>query len=189
MIHDNPLLGPEWDALAEALALVMTKTMKHDTFCITTYGRRYNLSPNTSPYFQGFRDGHGELFIEAAANLICDPPLTEEEFAMMEFLSWDRPALSPEEFQDQDRSAEANDRPNFERRFDDSVDPKDIAEFILQTLVVVYGLTEDDFYNFGNETISNEVEALGKLGRLKYSDGNPWRQIFAMPGKHLDMLK
>jgi hypothetical protein len=56
-------------------------------------------------------------------------------------------------------------------------------------MVVVYGLTEDDFFNFGNETTSNEVDALGKLGRLKYSDGNPWRQIFAMPGKHLGMLK
>ena len=189
MIHDNPLLGPEWDALAEAIALVINRTKKYDTFCITTYGHKYGLSPDTSPYFQGMRSEFGELFIEAAANLSCNPPLTEEEFAMMEFLSWDRPALSPEEFMNRESSAETNDRPNFERRFDESVDPKDIAEFILQSMVVVYGLTEDDFYNFGNETVANQVEALGKLGRLKYSDGNPWRQIFAMPGKHLDMLK
>lgn len=189
MIHDNPLLGPEWDALGEAIALVIKKTGKNNTFCITTYGKRYGLSPSTSPYFQGARDDFGELFIEASSNVICDPPLTDQEYEMMEFLSWDRPALDPEEFENRDFNSEANDQPNFERRFPDSVDPVDIAEFIMQTMVVVYRLTEDDFFNFGNETTSNQVDALGKLGRLKYSEGNPWRQIFAMPGKHLGMLK
>ena len=188
MIHDNPLLGPEWDALAEAIALVIKKTGKNRTFCITTYGLRYGLSPDTSPYFQGVRDEFGELFIEAAANLMCDPPLSDEEFAMMDFLSWDKPAVTPEEFENRDFGAESNDRPNFERRFSDSVDPVDIAEFIMQTMVVVYGLTEEDFFNFGGRETSDQVEALGKLGRLKRTDGNPDREIFAMPGRHLEML-
>ncbi len=188
MIHDNPLLGPQWDALAEAIALVIKKTGKNRTFCITTYGLRYGLSPDTSPYFQGVRDEFGELFIEAAANLMCDPPLSDEEFAMMDFLSWDKPAVTPEEFENRDFGAESNDRPNFERRFSDNVDPVDIAEFIMQTMVVVYGLTEEDFFNFGGRETSDQVEALGKLGRLKWSDGNPDREIFAMPGRHLEML-
>jgi len=189
MIHDNPLLGPEWDALAEAIAFVLNNTKPNRTFCLTTYGLRYGLSPDTSPYFQGFKDEFGEFFIEASANLNCNPPLTDEEFAMMEFLSWDKPAVTPEEFEEHAFGPEDSDRPNFERRFDSSVDPTDIAEFILQTMVVVYGLTEDDFFNFGNEATANQVEALGKLGRLKKTDGNPWREIFAMPGRHLDMLK
>ena len=188
MIHDNPLLGPEWDALAEAIVLVIEKTGKNRTFCITTYGKRFNLSPNTSPYFQGFQDEFGEFFIEASANLNCNPPLTDEEFAMMAFLSWDKPAVEPEEFQNRENSHEANDHPNFERRFSSEVSPVDIAEFIMQTMVVVYGLTEDDFFNFGGRETSDKVEALGKLGRLPENPGNPDRQIFAMPGRHLDML-
>ena len=188
MIHDNPLLGPEWDALAEAIVLVINETRKNRTFCITTYGLRFNLDPGTSPYFQGFRDEFGELFIEASANLSCEPPLTDEEFAMMEFLSWDRPALEPEEFRNRDYSAEANDRPNFERRFTSEVNPTDIAEFIMQTMVVVYGLTEEDYFNFGDRDTANKVEALGKLGRLKKTDGNLDREIFAMPGRHTDLL-
>jgi hypothetical protein len=68
------------------------------------------------------------------------------------------------------------------------VDPVDIAEFIMQTMVVVYGLTEEDFFNFGGQETSDQVEALGKLGRLKRTDGNPDREIFAMPGRHLEML-
>lgn len=188
MIHTNPLLGPEWDALAEAIVLVLNKTTNNNTFCITTYGKRFGLSPDRSPYFQGSRDEFGELFIEAAANLICDPPLTEEEFEMMEFLSWNRPALNPEEYHDRDYASEASNQPNFERRFTSEVDPTDIAEFIMQTMVVVYGLTEDDFFNFGSQKTSDEVAALGKLGRLKTSKGNPYGQIFAMPGKHSKLL-
>ena len=188
MIHDNPLLGPEWDALAEAIVLVLNKTGTNRTFCITTYGLRFNLSPDTSPYFQGFKDEFGEFFIEASANLNCNPPLTDEEFAMMEFLSWDKPAVDPEDFRNPDKDAEVNDRPNFERRFSSDVSPTDIAEFIMQTMVVVYGLTEEDFFNFGGRTTSDQVEALGKLGRLKVTNRNPDGQIFAMPGRHLELL-
>lgn len=188
MIRDNPLLGPQWDALAEAIVLVLNTTKKNDTFCITTYGHRYSLSPDTSPYFQGFRDEFDEFFIEAAANLMCDPPLTEEEFAMMDFLSWDKPALEPEEYLNRDFSDGANDRPNFERRFTSDANSTDIAEFIMQTMVLVYGLTDEDFFNFGGKDTSDKVEALGKLGRLKVTNGNPDGQIFAMPGQHLDLL-
>jgi hypothetical protein len=188
MIRDNPLLGPEWDALAEAIVLVLNETGKNRTFLITTYGLRFGLDPDTSPYFQGFKDEFGEFFIEASANLNCEPLLTGEEFAMMDFLSWDQPALSPEEFRKREFSVEANDRPNFERRFSSEVSRVDIAEFVMQTMVLVYGLTEEDFYNFGDRETSEKVEALGKLGRLKKTDGNPDRQIFAMPGKHIDLL-
>lgn len=188
MIRDNPLLGPEWEALAEAIALVIRETRKNRTFSITTYGKRYGLSPNRSPYFQGARDEFGELFIEAAANLICDPPLTEEDFAMMEFLSWDRPALNPDEYRNREPDSESSNQPNFERRFTEEVDPVDIAEFIMQTMVVVYGLTEEDFFNFGGRDTAEKVEKLGKLGRLAYSEGNPAREIFAMPGRHQDLL-
>lgn len=188
MIRDNPLLGPEWDALAEAIVLVLNKTKKNSTFCITTYGLRFNLSPNTSPYFQGFRDEFDEFFIEASANLNCNPPLSAEEFAMMDFLGWDKPAVEPEEFQNPDKDPELNDRPNFERRFSSDVSRTDIAEFIMQTMVLVYGLTEEDFFNFGGRTTSDQVEQLGKLGRLAYNPGNPDRQIFAMPGRHLELL-
>jgi hypothetical protein len=188
LINNNPLLGPEWGALAEAIVFVINKTTKNRTFVITTYGKRFGLDPDTSPYFQAYRDEFGELFVEASANLNCDPPLTDEEFAMMDFLSWDKPALDPEEYLSKDRDPKANNRPNFERRFSSEVDPTDIAEFMMQTMVVVYGLTEDDFFNFGGRETSDKIEALGKLGRLPGNPGNPDRQIFAMPGRHLDML-
>jgi hypothetical protein len=188
MIRENPLLGPEWAPLADAIALVLDQTGRNRTFCITTYGERFGLDPGTSPYFQGFKDEFGEFFIEAAANLSCEPPLTDEEFAMMDFLSWDRPVLDPDEYRYHDFRSESNNRPNFERRFSVEADHLDIAEFIMQTMVLVYGLTEEDFFNFGGQPTADKIEKLGKLGRLKWSDGNPDREIFAMPGKHLDLL-
>jgi hypothetical protein len=59
---------------------------------------------------------------------------------------------------------------------------------MMQTMVVVYGLTEEDFFNFGDRDTANKVETLGKLGRLKKTNRNEHREIFAMPGRHLDLL-
>lgn len=48
-------------------------------------------------------------------------------------------------------------------------------------------MTEEDFLNFGTE--GNKVAELALLGRLKVSESNPFRDIFALPGEHLDMIE
>lgn len=188
MVQDNPLLGPQWEELAKAIVLVLDATPNDRTFCIQTYALKYGLQTGTSPYFQGAKDDFGSFFIEIAANLTCDPKLTEEEFKMMEFLGWDLPAVTTDEFQDQEFGSEANNCPNFERRYSDDVPREEIAEAILEALVIAYGLTEEDFFNFGPPRRAEMIAKNTSLGRLKILDTNPFGEIFALPGQHLDML-
>jgi hypothetical protein len=151
-------------------------------FSVQTYGRKYNLSPSTSPYLQAIIDHDGKVQMEVSGNLQVDPPLTDEQYNVLEFYGWTKPESDPDEYHD------AGGNPNFARHFDPNSDALLIAEFILTTLVGVYEITEDDYFGFDNATQANLVDSMNKLGRLKYSDGNPDRVIFAMPGKHLESL-
>lgn len=184
MIRDNPLLGPEWEELGKAIVLILDATPTDDVFCVETYSHNHSLSPSTSPYFQGNKDEFGEFFIEIAANLVCEPKLTEEQFKMMEFLSWDLPYVTDE----QPFGSLTSGSPNFERRFADDVPREVIAEAIIEALVVVYGFTDEEFFNFGGKRKTELIASNTNLGRLKTDKGNPLGQIFALPGKHLDMI-
>ena len=182
MISSNPLLGPEWEPLGHVLARMVEDLRSGKRFSVQTYGRKYNLSPETSPYLQAILVEDNKIQMEVSANLQVRPQLTTLQYQELEFYGWHAPE-EPDEF----ASEPAN--PNFHRFFVPNQDALDIAEFILTTLVGVYQLTEDDYFGFDSRTLADRVDSFRKLGRLKYSDGNPDRVIFAMPGKHLEQLE
>lgn len=182
MISSNPLLGPEWESLGHVFVHLIERIRPGYPFIVQTYGRKFNLSPDTSPYLQAIRTDGDVLQMEVSGNLMVQPPLTELQHRELEFYGWNRPESNPGEY------AEDHDgNPNFARYFEPGTDPLDVAEFILTTLVGVYGITEDDFWGF--ESSAEKVASLKKLGRLKATDGNPSAVIFALPGKHLEMLE
>ena len=180
MISNNPLLGWQWEPLGQVVTLLI-EDLRHGTdFGIQTFARRYGLNPDTSPYLQAIMHSDGQIQLEVSGNLQVNPPLTDEEYATLEFYGWSLPEVDPEAFREQ------NGNPNFVRYFDSKADPLAIAEFILTTLIGIFQVQQDDYFGFNHS--AERVASLKKLGRLKASAGNPAAEIFAMPGRHLSQL-
>ena len=173
-IEPNPFLGPDWLPLVRVIRTLLNFESGRN-FHLNTYGLKYNLSPDRSPYIQATWSYGGQLQLEASGNLMCDPPRTEEQFKEMEFIGWTRPESTPEEYRD---GAGLN--PNFVRYYDADPDLDEVADFFLTTLTAIYGITETDYFNFGEFEVPDQVDALGGLKRLKKDDGNPNGSIFGL---------
>jgi len=190
MIASNPFLGANWIPLAKALALSMKSATSRRPFEFQTYGRKYGLMPMDSPYFQGYRDELSqEWIVEASGNLQCRPPLTALQYQELEFYGWKAPTQTPDEFAVDGYIPDIEvGSPNFVRIFPKEENLNVVVEAILTAAVGVYGIGEDDFFNFGEGGIADKVGNLQLLGRVKASQGNERREIFAMPGKHLKAI-
>ena len=182
-VSDNPLLGPQWEPIGHVLMRLLEDVRAGHLFNVQTYVKRFSLSPYSSPYVQADVDDEGNVQLELSGNLQMNPPLSEDEYLQLEFYGWTRPEVTAEEFREED----ADGNPNFVRFYALSDDPLEIAEFILTSLVGVFDMTEDDFWGFSNKHTSDRVDAFKKLHRLAQSDGNPAREIFALPGRRDDM--
>jgi hypothetical protein len=191
MIASNPFLGANWIPLAKALALSMKSATSRRPFEFQTYGRKYGLMPMDSPYFQGYRDELSqEWIVEASGNLQCRPPLTALQYQELEFYGWKAPTQTPDEFAVDGYIPDIEvGSPNFVRIFPKEENLNVVVEAILTAAVGVYGIGEDDFFNFGEGGIADKVGNLQLLGRVKASQGNERREIFAMPGKHLRAIE
>ena len=147
-----------------------------------TYIRRFNLNPKASPYVQGLLEADGLIHMEISGNVSVKPPLTELEMDTLEFYGWEKPEVSEGSYREHHKGI-----PNFYRLFENGTSKTEIAEAIFTALVGVFGMTDKDFLGFGGQ--SQTVSKLGLLGRLKVTDSNPFGDIFALPGQHLDMLE
>jgi hypothetical protein len=185
MVRDNPFLGPDWVPLAVALAyLIGPAEGSGRKFLFQTYGHRYSVSPDQSPYVQMLFKTDGTTLVELSANLVSNPELTVEELAMLEFYGWTPPEVEPDDYR-----AGSGGNPNFSREFAPGSDYINLIEFVLMSLVSVYAITLNDFWGFPEPLDANFVAAQNLLGRLKYSKSNPMQVIFATPGFHTDMLE
>ena len=182
MISNNPFLGPKWEPVGEVIVHLLNGLNAGNNFHMQTYIRKFQLSPETSPYVQGLLEEDGSIHMEISGNLQVRPKLSEDDINALVFYGWERPDATEEEYQEHHEGI-----PNFYRLFEPNVPKIDIAEAILTALVGVYGMSEEEFLNFG--TKGNQVAKLGLLGRLKASDRNPFKDIFALPGEHLDMIE
>ena len=182
-VQANPFLGPNWVPLAKAIKYVLQKTYDEgQNFHLQTYAKAYGASPDSSPYLQA-RIADNFLEMEISGNLVVDPPLTEYQIKQLGFYGWLAPEVTPEEYSDG-----GSGNPNFVRYYNIESPLHDIVEFILVTLVGIFGMTEDDFWGFENGTDADEVDEMNLLGRLKGSAGNPNRVIFALPGHHFELI-
>lgn len=182
MISDNPFLGPKWEPVGEVIVHLLNGLNAGNNFHIQTYIRKFQLSPETSPYVQGLLEEDGSIHIEISGNLQVRPKLTDDDINSLVFYGWEKPDATEDEYKEHHEGI-----PNFYRLFEPNVPKIDIAEAILTALAGVYGMSDSDFLNFG--TKGERVAKLGLLGRLKASERNPFKDIFALPGEHLDMIE
>jgi len=180
-ISDNPILGPEWEPLGQVLSRLLEDVAAGEMLIISTYGRRYNFDPHSSPFVQACANGAGGTQLEIAGNLMVQPQLSSEDYATMEFYGWTLPEVSPENY------ATEGGNPNFVRYYNPGFSTLEAAEFIVTTLVGVYRFTIEDLFGFDNPDVANFVASLNKLDRLAGGNTNPDRVIFAMPHQHLNM--
>ena len=110
--------------------------------------------------------------VEISANLVVRPELSEKQILELEFMGWSVPC---------------EDNPNFERVWDVPA-LEEVSDFVLTSLVSIYGIEERDFFAFGLVDTPDFVGGLGYLDRLAASDSNRWRAIFCLRGMHDELL-
>ena len=190
MIKDNPFLGPQWVPLAKAITYIVKLATAHSPFVLQTYGRRYGYMPYDSPYFQGYYDHIAKEFIlEASGNLQVKPPLTEQQYSELEFYGWKLPSQTPQEFGEDGYQPDATEAsPNFLRVFEGEPNYDEIVEVLMTAMVGIFKIDEDDFFNFGEGDIPNQIDRMRLLGRVVAGEFNQNREIFAMPGRNLQAI-
>jgi len=183
MVTNNPFLGPRWEDLAVVLETSLIQTYIGGMFQVQTYGKAFGLSASTSPFVQALVIDDF-IQVEMAANLMVRPKLTSLQYQELEFYGWQLPELDPEDYSD-----DPSGNPNMARYFSLNTDASEIVEAILTALVGIYGIVETDFWAFPNRHEADRVGEMRMLGRLKASNTNPDKVIFALPGHHLEMLE
>lgn len=180
-IRGNPFVGEKWLGVIEAIEVLIderTFNRINPTWTMQTYGHNYNLSPNASPYVQAILESDGSLHVELSGNIICDPPLTENQMQQLEWIGWIRP------------SDEDPQMPNFVRLFEPGWHPRFVAERIVESLTSIMRIQEDDFFNFSeNPTTIAAITKIALLDQLKPdAERNPNGSIFCLAGQHDDLL-
>ena len=170
-ISENPFLGPDFEDLVTVLAALLDSA-KGQEFCIMqTYGHKYSLNPNASPYMQAMWN-KDSLYVELAGNIICNPPLNEKQIKELEFMGWTPPG---------------DGIPNFVRTYDQP-NAYLVADFVLTSLASIYGIQSDDFFSFGSPQATAFIDQMRLLDRLSSNPRNASGTIFCIRGKHNDLL-
>jgi hypothetical protein len=165
----SPHLGPQWLPVVDALELV-TSDPRLDFVMIQTLARKYDFDPSASPYIQGLILPEGRFHLEAPKHFFEEGDLDQRKLDQMLFIGWNPPGDTESTF-------------NFWRVFDFGWNPRSVAEFALETLTTVFGVTDSDFFDFGSNWQPKAIWAKRQLHRVKIHDGNPDGSIFCIPSE------
>lgn len=163
----SPHLGPQWMPVVDALELVI-RDPRSKFFCIQTLAKVFNFNPSDSPFIQGMVLPEGRFHLEAPKNFFENEVLDRKKLEQMLFIGWNEPGDTEATY-------------NFWRVFDFGWNPRAIAEFTLETLTTVFGITDQDFFDFGATWQPEEIWKLRNLHRVKKHEGNPKGSIFHIP--------
>lgn len=163
----SPHLGPQWMPVVDALELVI-RDPRSKFFCIQTLAKVFNFNPSDSPFIQGMVLPEGRFHLEAPKNFFENEVLDRKKLEQMLFIGWNEPGDTDATY-------------NFWRVFDFGWNPRAIAEFTLETLTTVFGITDQDFFDFGSTWQPEEIWRLRNLHRVKKHEGNPKGSIFHIP--------
>lgn len=170
-IDGHPFLGPEWAPLVGVIAEV-TQTLTVGRFWgLDTYAGVSDFDPYRSPFVQAMLEADGSLHVEVAGRDELNSPTRPDQYAQLELLGWTAPA-------DADLSADAREGrlPNSYRIFEPGWNAQGVAEVFLEALTVVFGITADDFFTFGEEN----ADLVASLKLMDWDGG----AIFSLPGRH-----
>lgn len=163
----SPHLGPQWLPIVDALEIVITDP-RSQFMQLQTLAREYGFDPNESPYIQGTVLADGRYHLEAPKHFFESSVLDQNKMQQMLFVGWNPPG-------DDDATY------NYWRVFDFGWNPRSIAEFTLETLTSVFGVTDQDFFNFGSTWQPEELASKETLHRVKIDEDNPEGVIFRLP--------
>lgn len=165
----NPFLGPEWMPLVDVIEHVTLSLAVEKFWVLQTYGRHYAFDPHSSPYVQAMLIPDGSLHVEMCGRNTTASSLSEKQYSELEFLGWTSPVQDAP-----DLPVDAIPIPNSHRVFEPGWNARAVAEFFLTTLAMVFDITAEDFFNFG-EPRQEQIHALALLERV---DDGP---IFCLP--------
>ena len=183
MIETNPFLGPQWKPLATAMDILITDLKKTGRFDMQTYAAKYGVSAETSPYLQACIED-GLIQMEISANLQVRPKLSKKQYKKMEFYGWLRPDRKKDEADDLVAY-----NPNFCRYYSRDTPNVEIVEFLLLSLVSIYGITENDMWSLGSESQNSKIYNKGLMNLVKLEDRPDNGLILILPGYREEIVE
>ncbi len=170
----NPNLGPTWLPMAEAIESLEAQLHgKSGVWIVNTLLKSNNYSPNNSPYAQAILESDGSCHVEVAGRLAIED-MSEEDLRLLEFIGWTVPDLVESQL---DREAGL---PNPYKVFEVGWGALQIAAFVLETLITVYGFRETDYMEFTQPRTAEAIAAKGNLERVEIHPGNPYGTLFRL---------
>ena len=163
----SPHLGPNWIPIVNAIQLVL-EDKRSSFFNIQTLAKEYGFDPHESPYIQGMVLEDGRFHLEAPKFFLEEGRLSEQKIQQLQFIGWNLPGDTDSTY-------------NFWRAFDYGWNARSVAEFALETLTSVFGVTETDFFDFGSVWQPEEIWKLQELYRVPIAESNPKGSIFRIP--------
>ena len=163
----SPHLGPQWIPVVDALELVASHP-RLEFVKIQSLARMFDYDPHVSPFIQGLILPEGRFHLEAPKYFFEEGDLDQRKLDQMLFIGWNPPGYTESTF-------------NFWRVFDFGWNPRSVAEFALETLTTVFGVTDEDFFDFGSTWQPQAISAKRQLHRVRIHEGNPSGSIFRIP--------
>ncbi len=186
----HPLLGPEWLPIVDAIEFMTERTRIGRFWILNTLTGLHNFDPFTSPYVQAIREDDGCLHVEIGGRSVYLDSEGVSQAGLLELLGWEvpvgepeydpavEPEFDPDEMPDDDPYPPEGGLPNSYRLFPATWSPRAVAEFVLESLVIVFGLTIDDLFSMDRNFTTRVSLLIRGLYRLDNSD------IFALkPGR------
>lgn len=171
---ENPNLGPAWLPLAEAIALMNSGlTARSHLWVMNTLLKSNGYSPDNAPYCQAILENDGSLHVEVSGRLAISD-MSEEDLKVLRFIGWKVPDL----FEGDEEKEEG--LPNPYRLFELGWGAFQVAAFVLETLITVYGFRETDYIDVSTRNRAEKISELGNLERVKIHPGNPYGSLFRL---------
>jgi hypothetical protein len=171
---ENPNLGPTWLPLAKAFELMCSRlTSQSPIWVVNTLLKSNGYSPDNTPYCQAILEFDGSLHVEVSGRLAMQD-MSEEDLKVLRFIGWKVPDL---EVSDLDKEESL---PNPYRLFEVGWGFFQVAAFVLETLITVYGFRETDFIDVSTRMRASKIAELGLLERVKIHAGNPDGTLFRL---------
>lgn len=143
-IRENPLLGPRWLRIADVIAVATQRLHTGEFWRMDTYAAAFGHDPYRSPFVQAMMEADGSLHVEVGG--VPTQDLQALRSRLLEMLGWIDLSTSHD-----DDAESLRQLPLPHRIFEPGWNAAAVAEAVLQTLVLGYGITEADFFSFGDQ--------------------------------------
>jgi hypothetical protein len=171
---ENPNLGPAWLPLAEGIALMNSGlTTRSAVWVMNTLLKSNDFSPENTPYCQALLESDGSLHVEVSGRLALKE-MSEEDLKVLGFIGWNVPNLIEGE-EDKEEGL-----PNPYRLFEVGWGSFQVAAFVLETLITVYGFRETDFIDVSTRIRASKIAEIDFLERVEIHPGNPDGTLFRL---------